>query len=111
MASEHEPTSAAEPTTSAAESKGAVHRATELSEELIQALEDSGRAALDAVGGFAVTLEEALPQEVKGTSEVAKKITDSALEMAQQLVHTQSEFLRTVVDSAGKSLSKSDDET
>ena len=88
-----------------------MERATELSDDLIEALEDSGRAALDAVGRFAVTLEEALPQEVKGTSEVAKKITYSAVEMAQQLVHTQAQFLRTVVDSAGKSLSRPHDES
>jgi hypothetical protein len=95
MASEHEAT-------------GAVERATELSDDLIQALEDSGRAALEAVSGFLVTVEEALPQ-VEGARRVEKRITESALEMAQQLVHTQSEFLRKVVDSAGKSLSKSDE--
>ena len=30
----------------------------------------------------------------------------SALEMAQRLVHTQADYLRKVVDSAGKSLTK-----
>ena len=109
MASEHEAKSAAEPT-SAAEPRGAVERTTELSDDLIQALDDSARAAIDALGRFVVTLEEALPQEVKGTSEVTKKVTDSALEMAQQLIHTQSEFLRKVIDSAGTSLSSSEAE-
>jgi hypothetical protein len=60
--------------------------------------------------GSQITLEEALPQEVKSTSEVEKKITQSAPEMAQQLVHTQSEFLRKAVDSAGKLQSRSDGE-
>ena len=36
-------------------------------------------------------------------------IVDSALEMVQRLAHTQAEFLRKVVDSAGKSLSRSQD--
>ncbi|MGA2927820.1 MAG: hypothetical protein ABSG43_17855 [Solirubrobacteraceae bacterium] len=91
MASEHEPTSAAE-------------RAAELSEDVIQALEDSGRTAIEAVKGFLVTVQEALPQ-VEGARKVEKQITDSALEMADQLVHTQAEFLRKVVSSAGKSRS------
>ena len=36
---------------------------------------------------------------------MAKKITESGLEMADRLVHTQYDFLRKVIDSAGKSLS------
>jgi len=89
MASEHEPTTAAE-------------RATELSEDVIQALEDSGRAAIKAVRGFLTSVEDALPQ-VEGARKVEKQLTDSALEMAEQLVQTQSEFLRKVLNSAGKS--------
>ena len=96
MASEHEGTGAAE-------------RATELSEDMIQALGDGGRAAIQAVSRFLVTVEETLPQ-VQGARTAEKKITESALEMAQQLVHTQSEFLQKVVASAGKSLSGSEDE-
>ena len=96
MASEHEPTSATE-------------RATELSEDVIQALEESGRAAIKAVRGFLTSVEEALPQ-VEGARKVEKQISDSALEMAEQLVQTQSEFLRKVVNSAGKSRSSAEDE-
>jgi hypothetical protein len=50
-----------------------------------------------------------LPQ-FEGARTVEKKITESALKMAQQLIHTQSEFLQKVVDNAGKTLSRSDDE-
>ena len=45
-----------------------------------------------------------------GARTAEKKITESALKMAQQLIHAQSEFLRKVVDSAGKSLSRSEEE-
>lgn len=96
MASEHEAT-------------GAVERATELSEDMVQALEDGGRAAVEAVKLFLVTVEEALPQ-VEGARTVEKKITESALKMAEQLIHTQSAFLQKVVASAGKSLSSSEGE-
>ena len=60
---------------------------------------------LAAFGRFLVTVEDALPQEVQGTSEVAKKITESGLEMADRLVHTQYDFLRKVIDSIAKALS------
>jgi flagellar biosynthesis/type III secretory pathway protein FliH len=91
------------------EARSAVERATELSEDMVQALEDGGRAAVEAVKLFLVTVEEALPQ-VEGARRVEKKITESALKMAEQLIHTQSEFLQKVVDSAGKSLSRSEEE-
>ena len=82
-----------------------VERTTELSDEVLMAVEDGQRAALEAAGRFLVTVEEALPQEVAGTSEVAKKITESGLEMADRLVHTWYDFLRKVIHSADKSLS------
>jgi hypothetical protein len=96
MASEHKAT-------------GAVERGTEFSDDVVKALEDNGRAVLDAVERFLISVEEALPQaEFARTAE--KKITKSALEMVKQLVSTQSDFLRKVVDSAGSSLSTSEDE-
>ena len=82
-----------------------VQRSTELSDEVLESLEAGQRAAIEAAGRFLVTVEEALPQEVQGTSEVAKKITESGLEMADRLVHTQYDFLRNVINSAGKALS------
>ena len=82
-----------------------VERTTELSDEVLESLEAGQRAAIEAAGRFLVTVEEALPQEVECTSEVAKKITESGLEMADRLVHTQYDFLRKVIHSAGKSLS------
>jgi hypothetical protein len=78
-----------------------VERATELSDEVLESLEAGQRAAIEAAGRFLVSVEEALPQEVHGTS---KTITESGLEMAARLVHTQYDFLRKVINSAGKSL-------
>jgi hypothetical protein len=82
-----------------------VDRTTELSDEVLKSVDQGQRAAIEAAGRFLVTVEEALPQEVQGTSEVAKKITESGLEMADRLVHTQYDFLREVIHSASKSLS------
>ncbi len=91
------------------EGTGAVKRATELSEDMVKALEDGGRAAVETVNLFLVTVEEALPQ-VESARTVEKKITESALKMAEELIHTQSTFLRKVIASAGKSLSSSEEE-
>ncbi len=96
MASEHQAT-------------GAVKRTTELSEDVVKALEDNGRAVVEALGRFLVGVEEALPQ-VERSRTAEKKLTGSAVELLQQLVHAQSEFLQKVLDSAGKSLSSSEDE-
>ena len=83
---------------------GVVDRTSVLSDELLTSLETGERAAIEALGHFIVTVEEALPQEVAGTAEVAKKITESSLEMADRLVHTQYVFLRKGIDSTAKAL-------
>ena len=66
----------------------AVEKTAGLSNEVLTAVEEGQRAAIDATGRFLVSVEEALPQEVEGTSEVAKKITESGLETADRLAHT-----------------------
>ena len=72
---------------------------------MLKSLETGERAAIETVGQFLITVEEALPQEVAGTSEVAKKSTVSGLEMADGLIHTECDFMRNVIASAAKSLS------
>ena len=72
---------------------------------MLASVEAGQRAAIDAAGRFVVTVEQALPQEVEGTSEVAKKITESGLETADRLVHTSYDLLRKVIGSTSKSLS------
>jgi hypothetical protein len=47
-----------------------VDRSAELSDGVLKSLEASERAALEAVGQFVITIEEALPQEVASTSDV-----------------------------------------
>ena len=81
-----------------------VDRTTELSDEVLTSLEAGHRAAVDAVGRFVIAVEDALPQEVSTTSEVAKKITHSGIETTDRLVDVGYDLLRKVIDSAGKSL-------
>ena len=73
---------------------------------MVKSLDDGARSAIEAVRKFAETVDRALPPRGESPSR-REEITDSALEMAQRLVHTQSDFLRKVIDSAGKSLTKS----
>ncbi len=82
-----------------------VDRSTRLSDEVLESLEANQRAAIEALGQFVIAIEEAFPQEVAVTSEVAKKLTESGLQMADRMVHTLHDFLRNVIGSAAKSLS------
>ncbi|MGA2319433.1 MAG: hypothetical protein ABSG95_01650 [Solirubrobacteraceae bacterium] len=86
--------------------KTAAERTTELSEDVLKSLDEGARTAIDSVRKFVDTVDKVLPTRGEGHSK-REEITDSALEMAQRLVHTQYEFLRKVVDSAGKSLTGS----
>ena len=79
---------------------GVVDRTAKLSDELLKSFETSERAAIEAIGQFTMTIEEALPHEVTRTSEIAKKVTESGLEMTDRLVHTEYDLFRDVVDSA-----------
>ena len=83
--------------------KTTVDRTTELSEEVLQSVEDGQRAAIEAVRKFVDTVDQALPPHGEGPSR-REEIVDSALEMSERLVNTQYDFLRHVVRSAGKSL-------
>ena len=87
-----------------------VDRTARLSHELLKSVESSECAAIEAVGQFVITMEEALPTEVTGTTDVAKKITKSGLQMIDQLVHTEYDLLGHVVDSAATWLSRHDGE-
>jgi hypothetical protein len=91
----------------ASRSKTAVDRTTELSEELAQSLEDGQRAAIEAVRKFVDTVDHTLPALPHGDGPSRRQdIIDSALEMADRLVHTQYDFLRKAVDSAGRTLNR-----
>ena len=88
--------------------QSAVKRTGELSDDMLQYLDDGAQSAIEAVRKFVETVDRALPPRGEGPSR-REEITDSALEMAQRLVRAQADFLRKVVDSAGKSLTRSDD--
>ena len=85
---------------------GAVDRTARLSDQLLKSFETNERAAIEAVGEFVINIEEAFPQEVSATTEVAKRLTESGLQMTDRLVHAAYDVLRDVVDSAAGSLGR-----
>jgi hypothetical protein len=87
----------------------AVDRSTELSGEVLKSLESGQRAAIEAVRKFVDAVDETLPALGERPSR-REHVVDAAMEMADRLVRTQYEFLRQVVQSAGKALGRSDDE-
>ena len=96
-------------TTTAPRSAIAVDKTKELSEEVLDSLEKGQRAAIEAVRKFVDTVDQTLPALPHGEGPSKRQeIVDSALEMADRLVHAQYDFIHKVIDSAGKSLTKSD---
>ena len=85
-----------------------IERTTELSEDVVKSLDEGAQSAIEALRKFAETVDRVLPPRGDGPSR-REEITDAGLEMAQRLVHTQADFLRKVVDSAGKSRIRSKD--
>jgi hypothetical protein len=86
-----------------------VERTSELSDEMLESLESGQRAAIEAVRKFVDTVDEALPAIGERPSR-RQEIVDAAMEMADRLVHTQYDVLRHVVQSAGKTLTRQDEE-
>ena len=80
-----------------------VERAVGLSDEVLKSVESGGRAAIEAVRKFVDTVDETLP--TGGDRPTRRKtIVDAALDMADQLVTSHYNFLRSVVRSADRAL-------
>jgi len=88
-----------------------VDRTSELSDDVLKSLESGSRAAVEAVRRFVDVVDEALPALPHGERPSRRReIVDAAMDMADRLVKTQYEFLRSVVQSAGTTLSREQDE-
>ena len=98
------PSPAAEKTTTP-ELKTAVAWTADLSEEVLKSVEAGQVAALKAVRKFVDTVDEVLPA-IGDRPSRRETVIDAALEMADRLVTTQYDFLRSVVRSADRSLNK-----
>lgn len=86
--------------------KAAVDRTQEISDDVLKSVESGQKAAIDAVRKFVDTMDEALPDMPDLPAE-RDAVIDAALEMADDLVTSQHEFLQSVVRSAESSLGRS----
>jgi len=82
-------------------------RTVELVDELRDSAKAGQEAATKALRKFRDTVDQAVPESVQP---LRKKIVDAAIELADQLVDAQYKFHRSIVRSADRALSKSDDE-
>ena len=85
------------------EKKTVVERAAGLSDEVLESVEAGRRAAIEAVRKFVDTVDEVTPAPVDASRR--KTIVDAALDLADSLVTTRVEFLRSVVRSASATVS------
>ena len=99
--------SAAAKKSTAPKQKGAVAKTAELSEEVLKTVEAGQRAAIEAVRKFVDTVDEALPA-IGDRPSRRETLIDAALDMADKLVTTQYDFLRSIMRSADRSLGKPD---
>lgn len=85
-------------------------RAAGLSDDVLKSLESGQRNAIDAVRKFVGAVEESLPGRDDDHPSRRENIVDAALDMADKLVKTQYEFIRSVVSSASETLKSQGDE-
>ena len=87
--------------------KKSVAPRTDLADEVRESAKAGQHAASEALRKFYRTVDEAIPESVRP---LRKTIADAAIELADQLVTAQYQFHRSIVRSADRALSKSDDE-
>lgn len=85
-----------------------IDRTAELSEDVLKSIEAGQHSTIEAVRKFVDSVDQALPHRGEGPSR-RQEIIDSAMEMTDRLVDAQHDFIRKVIDSTAKSLSRRDD--
>ena len=83
--------------------KTAAERAADLSEDLLDLVESGRKTATDAIRKFVSTVEQASPALVDESRR--KAVIDAAVDLADSLVTTQIQLLRSVTRSASEALS------
>ena len=92
--------------TQTTETQTIARRPADLIDEVRESAKAGQHAAGEALRKFRDTVDEALPEAVQP---LRTKIVDAAIELADKLVAAQYEFNRSLVRSADRALSKSDE--
>ena len=88
------------------EKKTEAPRAVDLVDEVRESAKAGQHGASEALRKFRSTVDEAIPENLQP---LRQTIVDAAIDLADQLVTAQYEFHRSIVRSADRALSKSDD--
>ena len=99
-------TSAETQDSAAANLKSAISTTADMSEDVLESVKAGQRSAIEAVRKFVDTVDEVIPA-IGDRPSRRQTVIDAALEMADRLVVTQYDFLRTVIHDADRSLTKS----
>ncbi len=83
--------------------RSTIKSTTEFSEQVLEQIQTGQRGAIAAVREFVDSADNALPSLGDGSSR-SQGVIDSALEMSEQLVQIQYDFIRNVVRSASEAL-------
>ena len=78
-------------------------------DEVLKSVESGQRAVIDAVRKFVGAVDESMPAHGDDHPSRRNTIVDAALDMADKLVKTQYEFIRSVVSNASETLKKQGD--
>jgi len=89
------------------EKKTVAERVADLSEEVLESVESGQRAAIEAVRKFVDTTDEETSDLVDASTLSHSAIVEAAMELADELVRTHVQFLRSVFNNATAAL-KSD---
>jgi len=76
-------------------------RWAELSDDVLESVETGRKQAIEAVRKFVDQISPVLPEQSR-----RKTVVDAALDLADELVTTRMEFFRSVVRSAGQTVTK-----
>jgi hypothetical protein len=95
--------------TAAERASDLTQRAAGLSDEVLKSVESGQRTAIDAVRKFVGAVDESMTAHGEDHPSRRNTIVDAALDMADKLVKTQYEFIRSVVSSASETLKKQGD--
>jgi vacuolar-type H+-ATPase subunit E/Vma4 len=95
--------------TAAQRASDLTERAAGLSDEVLKSVESGQRTAIDAVRKFVGAVDESMTAHGEDHPSRRNTIVDAALDMADKLVKTQYEFIRSVVSSVSETLKKQGD--
>ena len=87
--------------------KNVIDRTADLTEAVFKAVEAGQKAAIDAVRKFVETIDKAIP-EVGASPAQRQTVIDAALDMADNLVTAQYNFLSSIVRNVDRSVAKTE---